>query len=229
MAPFSWWRDGVLRFQSEQATEERYYSQEESDDEGSTGAVQGSSLASSTEGSSCSAWSSRSSSPISEATEEGGPYCDMCDVEAGEEPLFACPCKCTYKYVHRSCLEQQINQVSVGTSCLSCGEAYPVRRETKPIWRWFSEEESRGDALLFTANLTFGCGNFFVLAMAWLYVLREAHSSPWQPVLLGGLTVFTIFWLVFGFFRFHILYKPLAHWRSTNTRLVALLDCEDTQ
>lgn len=229
MAPFSWLRGAAFRFQPEHGGDEvDVHSQGESDDAASMAAVQGSSRASSTDSGSGFSWWCPSSSSISEVTLEVKPSCVLCGVDTAE-PLFISPCKCTDKYTHRSCLEKRINQRSEGTSCLSCGAAYAVRRETKPIWRWVSEQDSRGAALRFTANLTFCCGNIFVLALAWLYILREFRSSPWLPALLGGLFVLTVFWLAFSYVLFHILYKPLARWKNKNTKLVALLDGEGIQ
>lgn len=225
-ALFSWSRDGDFPFQCEDDVEDRYQRQDGGVDAASIEAVQGSSRTSSTARSSRGSCSSSSSSgPASEMMQGVEYFCKLCAGDGMEDPLFICPCGCA-DFVHRFCLEQRMNRSPDGAYCPSCGAAYPVRRDTKHFWEWFLEKRSRAAATLFTLNLAFSIGNIVVLAMAWLYVVCEIRSSPWLPALVAGLLVFTIFWVAIGCVCFQVLFKPFARWRSTNTRLVPLLDHE---
>ncbi|KAH7966993.1 hypothetical protein HPB49_021183 [Dermacentor silvarum] len=153
--------------------------------------------------------------------------CRLCREEAGgdlDEPLFRCPCRCSDAFVHRSCLEELLylpGPEGGPAACSTCGACYPVRRRTKPLWRWFWEDETREDATLFLANLLFSVGNVGVLSMAWLYALFEyrPESRLSQASLASVLFVLTVLWVAFGCVRCCVLSISLAQWRRANTTL----------
>lgn len=173
------------------------------------------------------ACSSSGSVPPDQAAEAGsGLSCLLCLGLRGDpdEPLFRSPCRCPDgAFVHRSCVEefQWLN----GVTCRACGARYPTRRRTKPLWRWFWEQESRDDATLFAANLVFTAGNVGVLCMAWMYVLYEYRSRTWLPTswLACALFVLTVFWVGFGCVRFYVVYTLYTRWRRANTTVKVLL------
>lgn len=180
----------------------------------------------------------RSSTSSGGSTSTSGPIetaainvsCRLCHEEAGgglDEPLFRCPCRCADAFVHRSCLEEVLylpGPEGGPAACPTCGAHYPLRRRTKPLWRWFWEDETREDATLFLANLIFSVGNVGVLTMAWLYALFEYHpeSRLSQASLASALFVLSVLWVAFGCVRFCVLSVSLVQWRRANTTLQAL-------
>ncbi|XP_002402519.3 E3 ubiquitin-protein ligase MARCHF3-like [Ixodes scapularis] len=171
-------------------------------------------------------------SEAAEQMEEGsgtvpaaGIPCRLCsDGLNADEPVFRCPCRCPDVFIHRSCLEDWLHR-SPEASCPTCGAAYPVRRRTKALWRWFWEKDSRMDAAVFLANVVFSLGNVVVLCMAWLYVLYEYKSTSRisAAALASALLALSLFWVAFGFVRFHVLFKTYTIWRRLNTTLKVLL------
>ncbi|KAH6939012.1 hypothetical protein HPB50_015600 [Hyalomma asiaticum] len=157
--------------------------------------------------------------------------CWFCHEEASSgpgEPLFRCPCRCPGTFVHRSCLEELLyfpGPEDGAAACPTCGAHYPVRRCTKPLWRWFWEEETCEDATLFLANLLFSVGNVGVLAMAWLYALFEYNPETWplHSLLVLALFLFSVLWVAFGCARFYVVSISLVRWRRQNTTLQVLL------
>ncbi|KAK8757320.1 hypothetical protein V5799_005054 [Amblyomma americanum] len=170
---------------------------------------------------------SASSFPSGEEAESGLSCLLCCGLRGDlEEPLFRSPCRCPDAFVHRSCVEEQLFRWADGAdACPACGARYPLRRRTKPLWRWFWDQESRDDATLFAVNLVFSAGNVGVLSMAWMYVLFEYRSSTWLPTswLASALFVFSVFWVGFGCFRFYVVYSSYARWRRANTTVNVLL------
>ncbi|KAG0443553.1 hypothetical protein HPB47_014786 [Ixodes persulcatus] len=90
---------------------------------------------------------------------------------------------------------------------------------------WFWEKDSRMDAAVFLANVVFSMGNIGVLCMAWLYVLLEYKSTSRisAAALASALLALSLFWVAFGFVRFHVLFKTYTIWRRLNTTLKVLL------
>ncbi|KAL3249995.1 hypothetical protein MRX96_055609 [Rhipicephalus microplus] len=155
--------------------------------------------------------------------------CRLCHEAGGGqgESLFRCPCRCADTFVHRSCLEELLHLPGPEggpATCPTCGATYPVRRHTKPLWRWFWEHDTRGDATLFLANLVFSAGNVCVLTMAWLYALFEYHpeSRLSQAALTSVLSALSVLWVAFGCVRFCVLSISLVQWRRDNTTLLAV-------
>ncbi|KAK8774691.1 hypothetical protein V5799_010775 [Amblyomma americanum] len=79
---------------------------------------------------------------------------------------YRSPCRCPNAFEHRSCLEEVLYREAEDAACPLCGARYPLQRRTKPLWRWFWEQESRDNVTLFLANLAFSEGNVGVLSMA---------------------------------------------------------------
>lgn len=211
------------------ADEEREYGEVPGKVAASMGAVEaGSSTTTSYRSGNRRVGSSLSSSPDSDEMQRIGLRCKICAGEGVDEPLFISPCRCTERLVHRSCIEDLMNAGPGGTSCHCCGAAYPARRQTKPMWRWLLEQDTQEAAIPFFGNLAFCAGNIHVLVMAWLYLVYEIPDSLWMPVLRGALLVFTIFWVAVECFCFRRVYIAFAQWKSSNTRLMVLLDQETT-
>ncbi|KAH6939025.1 hypothetical protein HPB50_015613 [Hyalomma asiaticum] len=178
--------------------------------------------------------SSSTSGPEETGTENAAAAnlsCRFCHEEAVNgpgEPLFRCPCRCPDTFVHRSCLEELVyfpGPEDGAAACPTCGAQYPVRRCTKPLWRWFWEEETCDDAALFFANILFSVGNVGVLGMAWQYVLFQYCPESWlsQASLASALLLLSILWVAFDCARIYVLSTSLVKWRRANTTLQLLL------
>ncbi|KAK8771471.1 hypothetical protein V5799_025291 [Amblyomma americanum] len=183
---------------------------------------------------STSAGSSRSSSSTgtsaflsSHAPACRGIWCCICPDEGFEilEQLYRIPCRCPNAFAHRSRLEEVLYREAEDAACPLYGARYPLQRRTKPMWRWFWEQESRDDATLFLGNLAFSVGSVGMLSMAWMYVLFEYHSSSWLPVasLASALFILSVFCVAFGCLRFRLLYMTCQRWRRANTTLKLML------
>lgn len=184
-----------------------------------------------TAGSTTSGLSSEPPGPGVMAGDGGRPLrrlCRLCRRERGEaeERLFSSPCLCRSTLVHRSCVQERLKRGPEGAVCPWCQEEYPVRTLCKPLWKWFWEKETRAVAALFVANLFFSVGDVGVLSMAWMYALFEFPPTPWQPAaaLTSTLFVFSMLWLAFRCFRYHVFHELLENWRSINTTREVLLD-----
>ncbi|KAK8756620.1 hypothetical protein V5799_000681 [Amblyomma americanum] len=121
---------------------------------------------------------------------------------------YRSPCRCPNAFAHRSCLEEVLYREAEDAACPLCGARYPLQRRTKPMWRWFWEQESRDDVTLFLANLAFSVRNVGVLGMAWMYALIEHYSSSGLPPasLASALFILSVFRVAFGCIRFRLLY-----------------------
>ncbi|KAK8766777.1 hypothetical protein V5799_006442 [Amblyomma americanum] len=194
-------------------------------DRGSEGSDDAASTSALSSRSTSSAGTSASSS--SQAPARRGIWCCICPDEGFEvlEQLYRSPCRCPNAFAHRSCLQEVLYREAEDAACPLCGARYPMQRRTKPMWRWFWEQESRDDATLFLANLAFSVGNMGVLSMAWMYVLFEYHSSSWLPAasLVSALLIFSVFWVAFDCIRFRLLYMTYQRWHRANTTLKLML------
>ncbi|KAH8033313.1 hypothetical protein HPB51_009512 [Rhipicephalus microplus] len=153
--------------------------------------------------------------------------CRLCSKygSAPEESLYRSPCRCIDTFVHLSCLQQLLYQEPEGCVCPVCDTPYPVRRQTKPLWLWFWDEESHEDAMLFLAYLIFNLGNITALTLAWMYVLFEYSTKSWLPAasLASALFVLSIFSLWFGCLRLSMPFMALVQWAQDNTALKVVL------
>lgn len=153
--------------------------------------------------------------------------CCLCEGESQVgKPLYLSPCACAEKFLHYACMKNQLRRHHERAACPTCKARYPVQRRTKAVWKWFLEDQSREQALMFAATVVFTLGNVGVVAMAWLYLTQEYRPPNALPAALmaSALFVVTIFWLGFTCFRIHTMYKPYATWKRANTTFEVVLD-----
>ncbi|KAH9368080.1 hypothetical protein HPB48_002713 [Haemaphysalis longicornis] len=124
--------------------------------------------------------------------------CCLCsdrEDHAGQAPLPS-PCACANLFVHRYCMQNRLDRYRAHDPRPSCKAPYPAQRSTKPIWKWFWEEESRYLALVFAATVVFTVGTVGAMEMARMYRLFEFHSAVRASrgsIITSALLVITVF------------------------------------